>query len=84
MPTPTVSGFPPFSMDLIKVSMQVVETNCRVRLLGPMQDWSFCVAFAEMVMIAFKKSPAEVWTEAGYSGDKNDSKVGMRFWALSH
>jgi len=39
------------------------ETSCLVRLFGPMQDCSFWVAFAEMVMIAFKKSPAEVCME---------------------
>lgn len=60
MPTPTVKGLPPFNIALIRVATHCEETNSRVRLLGPIHDWSFCVAFAEMVMMAFRKSPAEV------------------------
>lgn len=46
------------------------ETSWRVKLLGPIHDWSFGLAFAEMVMIALRKSPAEVCTEAGRSGEE--------------
>jgi hypothetical protein len=28
-----------------------------------MTDWSWVVAFAEIVMMALRKSPAEVWVE---------------------
>lgn len=46
--------------------MHLSETSCRVRLFGPMQDCSFWEAFAEMVMMAFMKSPADVWVAGGY------------------
>ena len=40
--------------------MEGPATNCLVISFGPIQDCSFCDAFAEMVMMAFKKSPADV------------------------
>lgn len=45
--------------------MHSSETSCLVRLLGPMQDCVSPEAFAEMVMIALMKSPAEVCVAAG-------------------
>jgi hypothetical protein len=50
--------------------MQGSETSCLVRLFGPIQDCSFCDAFADIVIIAFKKSPAEVCVEDGESGER--------------
>lgn len=64
--------------------MHSSETSCRVRLLGPMQDCVSPEAFAEMVMIALMKSPAEVCVAAGYSLDRYWSSDGMRSWLCSH
>jgi hypothetical protein len=50
--------------------MQGSETSCLVRLLGPMHDCSFWDAFADIVIIAFRKSPADVWVEDGESGER--------------
>lgn len=47
--------------------MHSSETSCLVRLLGPMHDCVSPDAFAEMVMIALMKSPADVCVAAGYS-----------------
>lgn len=64
--------------------MQVSETSCRVSSFGPMTDWSWVVAFAEMVMMALMKSPAEVWVEALWSEARLVRSRGMRSWACSH
>jgi len=45
---------------------------------------SWAVAFAEMVMIAFKKSPAAVCVADGYSGDSRVSSNGIKFCDCSH
>ena len=58
--------------------MQASETSCLVRLFGPIHWPSVWDAFAEMVMIAFRKSPADVCVEAGHSGNKNDNKFGIK------
>lgn len=50
--------------------MQFSETSCLVRLFGPIHDCSFWEALADMVMIAFKKSPAEVCVDDGKSGER--------------
>lgn len=50
--------------------MQDSETSCLVRLFGPMQDCSFWDAFAEIVMMAFRKSPADVCVDDGESGER--------------
>jgi hypothetical protein len=65
-------------MSEMSFSMQGWETNCLVKAFGPIHDCSFCDALAEMVMIAFKKSPAEVCVAQECSDDKKESKVGIR------
>ena len=54
------------------------DTSCLVRLLGPIQDCSFCDAFAEIVIIALMKSPAEVCVAGGYSFAKYARRRGIR------
>ena len=58
--------------------MQGWETSCLVRLLGPMQDCSFCEALAEIVTIALMKSPADVCVPGECSFSRNASSRGMR------
>jgi hypothetical protein len=64
--------------------MHVSETSCLVKLFGPIHCWSFCDAFAERVMIALIKSPAEVWVHVGYSLPRYVSSSGIRFCDWSH
>jgi hypothetical protein len=42
------------------------------------------VAFAEMVMMALRKSPAEVWVEVDWSGARKEMSRGTRFCCCSH
>jgi len=49
-----------------------------------MQDCSFCEAFAEIVIIALRKSPADVWVEDGYCGERYASREGIRSCVCSH
>jgi len=80
MPTPTVKGLPPFSISEISFSMHGRDTSCLVSSFGPIHDCSFCDAFAEIVMIAFKKSPADVCVAQECSEDKKESRIGIRSW----
>lgn len=64
--------------------MQSSETSCLVRLLGPIQDCVSPEAFAEIVMIALIKSPADVCVAAGYSLERYARSEGMRSWLCSH
>src|ERR1700722_4996473 len=56
------------------------ETSCLVKLFGPMHDCSFCAALAEIVIMAFRKSPADVLVAELQSGERFESRVGMRSW----
>jgi hypothetical protein len=49
-----------------------------------MTDWSWVVALADMVMIAFRKSPAEVCVEVEWSGPRKAIRRGTRFCCCSH
>jgi hypothetical protein len=49
-----------------------------------MTDWSWVVAFAEIVMMALRKSPAEVWVEVDWFGARKDIRCGTRFCCWSH
>lgn len=64
--------------------MQDSDTNCRVRLLGPIHDPSVWDALAEIVIIAFRKSPAEVCVEARLSGAKFESNLGIKSCLTNH
>ena len=83
IPTPTVRGLPPCNMEVISDAMHGSETSCLVKLFGPMHDCSFWAALAEMVMMAFKKSPADVWVAELQSGERHESSIGTRSWVCS-
>ena len=55
------------------------DTNCLVKLLGPIHDCSFCDAFAEMVIMAFRKSPADVCVAAVCSSERKARSKGIKF-----
>lgn len=42
------------------------------------------VAFADMVMMALRKSPADVWVEVVWSGARKEIKRGTRFCCCNH
>lgn len=78
IPTPTVSALPPFNISVVRLVMHGSVTSCLVSSLGPMTEVSCPVALAEMVMIALRKSPAEVCVAGECIGVIYDKSIGIR------
>jgi len=55
-----------------------------VSSFGPITDWSCVVALADIVMMAFRKSPADVCVEVEWSGPRKAISRGTRSCCCSH